>query len=124
MQDLTVALTGGRLNIRVAAIIRDQDKILVSKWPDGTISLVGGRVAYGETAQAAISREVTEETGLAVKSAQLHAIIEMIAMQTISLTPFQQFFYKWPRNFTIALLTEMLIAQPIARWVMHYLHKK
>ena len=27
MQDLTVALTGGRLNIRVAAIIRDQDKI-------------------------------------------------------------------------------------------------
>ena len=67
---------GGRLNIRVAAIIRDQDKILVSKWPDGTISLVGGRVAYGETAQAAISREVTEETGLAVKSAQLHAIIE------------------------------------------------
>ena len=67
---------GGRLNIRVAAIIRDQDKILVSKWPDGTISLVGGRVAYGETTQAAISREVTEETGLAVKSAQLHAIIE------------------------------------------------
>ena len=48
----------------------------------------------------------------------------MIAMQTISLTPFQQFFYKWPRNFTIALLTEMLIAQPIARCVMHYLHKK
>ena len=124
MQDLTVALTGGRLNIRVAAIIRDQDKILVSKWPDGTISLVGGRVAYGETTQAAISREVTEETGLAVKSAQLHAIIEMIAMQTISLTPFQQFFYKWARNFTIALLTEMLIAQPIARCVMHYLHKK
>ena len=76
MQDLTVALTGDRLNIRVAAIIRDQDKILVSKWPDGTISLVGGRVAYGETTQAAISREVTEETGLAVKSAQLHAIIE------------------------------------------------
>jgi 8-oxo-dGTP diphosphatase len=46
MQDLIAELTGGRLNIRVAAIIRNQDNILVSKWPDGTMSLVGGRVAY------------------------------------------------------------------------------
>ena len=47
----------------------------------------------------------------------------MIATRAISLAPFQQFFYKWPRNFMIALLTEMLIAQPIARWVMYRLHK-
>ncbi|MFZ1782383.1 MAG: hypothetical protein WAT90_03930, partial [Lactococcus raffinolactis] len=47
----------------------------------------------------------------------------MIATRAISLAPFQQFFYKWPRNFMIALLTEMLIAQPIALWVMYRLHK-
>ena len=76
MQDLIAELTGGRLNIRVAAIIRNQDNILVSKWPDGTMSLVGGRVAIGESTQAAVGREVIEETGLGVKSSQLHAIIE------------------------------------------------
>ena len=76
MQDLIAELTGGRLNIRVAAIIRNQDNILVSKWPDGTMSLVGGRVAIGESTQAAVGREVIEETGLEVKSSQLHAIIE------------------------------------------------
>ena len=48
----------------------------------------------------------------------------MIATKTISLAPFQQFFYKWPRNFTIALLTEMLIAQPIARYVIYRRHLK
>ena len=76
MQDLIAELTGGRLNIRVAAIIRNQDNILVSKWPDGTMSLVGGRVAIGESTQAAVGREVIEETGLEVKSSQLHEIIE------------------------------------------------
>ena len=55
-QDLTVDIAEGRLNIRVAAIIQQDDKILVSQWPNGTISLVGGRVALGETTQAAISR--------------------------------------------------------------------
>jgi 8-oxo-dGTP diphosphatase len=43
---------------------------LVSKWPDGTMSLVGGRVAIGESTQAAVGREVIEETGLEVKSSQ------------------------------------------------------
>ncbi len=71
MQDLIAELTGGRLNIRVAAIIRNQDNILVSKWPDGTMSLVGGRVAIVESTQAAVGREVIEETGLEVKSSQL-----------------------------------------------------
>lgn len=75
-QDLTVDIAEGRLNIRVAAIIQQDDKILVSQWPNGTISLVGGRVALGETTQAAISREVAEETGLIVEAASLFAMIE------------------------------------------------
>lgn len=75
-QDLTVGIAEGRLNIRVAAIIQQDDKILVSQWPNGTISLVGGRVALGETTQAAISREVAEETGFIVETASLCAMIE------------------------------------------------
>lgn len=75
-QDLTVDIAEGRLNIRVAAIIQQDDKILVSQWPNGTISLVGGRVVLGETTQAAISREVAEETGLIVEAASLCAMIE------------------------------------------------
>ncbi|GHU37156.1 hypothetical protein FACS1894193_07040 [Bacilli bacterium] len=76
MQDLTAEFAGGRLNIRVAAIIQQDDKILVSQWPNGTISLVGGRVALGETTQAAVRREVAEETGLIVETASLCAMIE------------------------------------------------
>lgn len=75
-QDLTVDIAEGRLNIRVAAIIQQDDKILVSQLPNGTISLVGGRVVLGETTQAAISREVAEETGLIVEAASLCAMIE------------------------------------------------
>ena len=83
-----------------------------------------------------LAAQLTEETdsfkakititiliNVAMMSVLLTIAGAMIATRSISLAPFQQFFYKWPRNFTIALLTEMLIAQPIARWVMYRLHK-
>jgi len=35
---------------------------------------------------------------------------------------FTMFFYRWPRNFAIALAVELFIAQPIARFCMHRLH--
>lgn len=40
----------------------------------------------------------------------------------ISMEPIRGFFYKWPRNFAISLFVEMIIAQPIARVAMEYLH--
>ncbi|MFV0529502.1 MAG: hypothetical protein ACK5MN_12415 [Lachnospiraceae bacterium] len=40
----------------------------------------------------------------------------------ITLGPILGFFYKWPRNFTIALFTELLIAQPFARLLMRQYH--
>ena len=43
---------------------------------------------------------------------------------TISAEPLYHFFEKWPRNFTIALFVEALIAQPIARSVMAWYHEK
>lgn len=33
------------------------------------------------------------------------------------------FFFKWPRNFSLALGVEVFLAQPIARFVMLKLHE-
>lgn len=46
-----------------------------------------------------------------------------IGTRHISLEPIVNFFYKWPRNFAISFGVELLIAQPIARFVMLKLHK-
>lgn len=45
-----------------------------------------------------------------------------IGTRSITWEPIRMFFYKWPRNFAISLFVEMLIAQPIARFVIHRLH--
>ena len=47
-----------------------------------------------------------------------------IGSRHISLEPITMFFYKWPRNFVISLGVELLIAQPIARFVMLKLHNR
>ncbi|MDU5105586.1 MULTISPECIES: hypothetical protein [unclassified Clostridium] len=47
-----------------------------------------------------------------------------IGSRHISLEPITMFFYKWPRNFAISLGVELLIAQPIARFVMLKLHNR
>ncbi len=46
MKDLTLEIAEGKLNIRVAAWIEYEDQILVSTFPDGSISLVGGRLKF------------------------------------------------------------------------------
>ena len=62
MKDLTLDIAEGKLNIRVAAWIEHEDQILVSTFPDGSISLVGGRLKFSETTLEGIQREVLEET--------------------------------------------------------------
>ena len=47
----------------MAAWIEHEDQILVSTCPDGSISLVGGRLKFSETTLEGIQREVLEETG-------------------------------------------------------------
>lgn len=57
MQDLTVNIPAGCLNIRGAAWIEnDNDEILVSKFPDERVSLIGGRVKFTETTTEAIKK--------------------------------------------------------------------
>lgn len=62
--DLTLNTEQGKLNIRVAAVILSNGKILVEK--DGRVNFSvcpGGRVKFGETVEHAIERELTEELG-------------------------------------------------------------
>jgi len=46
-----------------------------------------------------------------------------IGMGQVTLDPVVHFFAKWPRNFTIALIVEAFVAQPIARSVMALVHR-
>lgn len=64
MQDLTVQLQEGCLNIRVGAIIQKGEKVLVD-WSDTGkhYYTVGGRIRFGEDSRAAIARELEEELG-------------------------------------------------------------
>ncbi|MDE7454760.1 MAG: NUDIX domain-containing protein [Clostridia bacterium] len=62
--DLTLLTTEGKLNIRVAAVILNEGKILVEQGLRANYSVCpGGRVKFGETAEQAIERELTEELG-------------------------------------------------------------
>lgn len=47
-----------------------------------------------------------------------------IGGRKISIEPILMFFHKWPRNFAISFAVELLVAQPIARFVMYKLHQK
>ena len=53
----------------------------------------------------------------------LTVIGSWIGMRAVSWQPIEQFFYKWPRNFTVAFLVEACIAQPIARLIILKKHK-
>ncbi len=47
-----------------------------------------------------------------------------IGSRTLTIEPILMFFHKWPRNFAISLGVELLVAQPVARFVMQKLHQK
>lgn len=46
-----------------------------------------------------------------------------IGSRQVTAEPIRSFFHKWPRNFSISLAVELLVAQPIARMAMAKLHK-
>lgn len=52
----------------------------------------------------------------------LTIIAPWIVAGHVSLELIEYFFLRWPRNFAISFAVEALVAQPIARVVMNWLH--
>ncbi len=66
MKDLTLSVDDQKLNVRAAAVIIHNNKVLVhrnTKNNDMHCALIGGRVAIGEDSAKTILREVFEEIG-------------------------------------------------------------
>lgn len=77
MEDLTVVMESGILNIRVGAIIMKNNEILmVGNERSDYYYSVGGRVKFGETAEEAVIREVFEETGVRMEVDRLGFVHE------------------------------------------------
>ncbi len=74
---ISVCISGQRLNVRAAAIIRDQGHVLLHRTVGEELwALPGGRVEIGEESSVAIVREMREELGEELKSGQLVYIVE------------------------------------------------
>ena len=67
------------IHVAVAVVVRD-GRVLIARRPDhvhqgGLLEFPGGKVEPGETVQAALVREIAEETGLRVPDASLEPVI-------------------------------------------------
>ena len=76
-KDMCVACDDGILNIRVGAIImKDRKLLMIGNEKVDYLYSVGGRIKFGETAEAAIIREVFEETGVVMEIDRLGFVHE------------------------------------------------
>jgi len=77
--DISWSAPGGTFNLRVAAvIIRDQKVLLCTVDGLGYWFLPGGRVRFGESAHLALSRELAEELGHQFPAGRLALVVENI----------------------------------------------
>lgn len=74
--DIRTKIATDRFDVRSSGILIQKGHILVSTEDDGTQTLPGGAVKTGESSQAAVIRELKEESGLDVKTKDLMAVIE------------------------------------------------
>lgn len=118
MKDLTLDIAEGKLNIRVAAWIEHEDQILVSTFPDGSISLVGGRLKFSETTLEGIQREVFEETGEYFNSPVLFAIVENFFYDPVVGRHFHEFLYIYKGSIqTKACYLEDVTEAQVISWM-------
>jgi 8-oxo-dGTP diphosphatase len=74
-----------------AVIFRGEEVLLVRRGQEpakGAWSLPGGVVEVGETLEAALKREVLEETGLSVKVLGITAVLERIYRDEVDKVPY------------------------------------
>lgn len=108
--DMCVPCGEGLLNIRVGAIIIQNGRVLMVKSIVGDYCYsVGGRVKFGETAEAAVVREVFEETGVRMTVDRLGFINEVYFFndnpQKYGKTVYELAFYFYmnvPEDFTLS----------------------
>ena len=76
-RDMCVPCNGGKINIRVGAIIIKDGRFLMVGNPRADyLYSVGGRIKHGETAEEAVVREVFEETGIKMEIDRLGFVHE------------------------------------------------
>src|SRR4051794_5094257 len=74
---LSFNLQGQRFQVRAAAVIFDDEHVLLHRAPgDDFWSLPGGRVEVGEEASATVTREIKEELGVGVTCGELLHLAE------------------------------------------------
>ena len=75
--DLQLARDGSGFNVRAAGVaVRDGRLLLHWKDFEGMWTVPGGRVSLGETAEAAVARELREELGVEVAVRRLLWVVE------------------------------------------------
>ncbi len=89
--DINFELGSSVFNYRVASIIKNGNKILVSKNDDKKyLSLIGGRAKTGESSIEAVLREVYEETSFKAKHVKSLGMIENFYISRYSDKPYHE----------------------------------
>lgn len=89
--DINFLLGNSVFNYRVASIIKNGDKILVSKNDDKKyLSLIGGRAKAGESSIEAVLREVYEETSFEAKHVKSLGMVENFYVSRYSDKPYHE----------------------------------
>lgn len=74
--DISIAIDGTRLNIRVAVLLKTKQGYVFEQDKTGYFFPIGGRIRINEDSETAAKREVREEVGLDLSDLRLLGVIE------------------------------------------------
>ena len=77
MKDISVLIDEIKFNYRVAAVIRDNDRILLHKSKEDVFyAIPGGRIEIGEDSKTALKREFLEEINAKINIKEMIGVVE------------------------------------------------